>query len=722
MAPKRGPRASSAARSAAAASRGAGSRSSTNDAVAAVAAAIRAEMAAVSPMHSGGVQLYTRTAERICALWAPTEARGSQGRPPASELAQLLHLVRPFSSFEQLCGVRSLAEWVQPVLQHRAAARAAALLNMQLDCYEQLAAGEQARAGSSSRRSGSSDRDEAIASVAMDQISSGLYATGLTLSSIWEAFDRPPPARAQPTDPATLGLLRAQLLEQLAGDGEVVRALARLPGFVEKHIWPIAGEPAMPGVQYGAEAARYGCLLLSVIATYVTHVVKAVTRGARPGGGGGGISLDTQRLLADLARSGLVASFSAALLAAPPYDPQPGDYREGLRSCQWVLMWMLMSVADAVSGVGLHVLALLDSPQVWQLQREALRQVAALAGDQFAPRAQKGEEGSGSGSRAGGSGGAAGDRGRGGRGGGGGGSARSRAASGSSGDSSRSSPRGGGSDEASGEQGGVQMWPLLQEASLRSDTRQSWTRQLFHMETCVSSALVQFDAFSGYGDMAAAARLARELLPSRTQAAELGARVLAAIHACLTAALGAREGGEPSSAAAPHVQPPRHWPHCGGPLARMVLFRMRGATDGEMESCLPALLEMAAWRVGFAATTLAGGGGSSVDDSPDTLPDALSALLQGSVHLMSETVTPAEGGCGCGLRGPWATVGVGLRTCVRRAAGDTLPPQLQGRAGQCPGDGEPLSSCRACSPLQSPPVKAGGCSQPRHQTGRVSTP
>ncbi|GLC38386.1 hypothetical protein PLESTB_001583300 [Pleodorina starrii] len=640
MAPKRGPRASRAA----AASRGASNRSSTDDAVAAVAAATRAEIAAVPPTHSGGVQLYTRTAERICALWVPTEARGSQGRPPASEIAQLLHLVRPFSTFAQLCGVRSLAEWAQPVLQHRAAACAAALLNTQLDCYEELAAGEQARAGS--------DRDEAVTAVAMDQISSGLYATVLTLSSIWEAFDRPPPARAQPTDPATLGLLRAQLLEQLAGDGEVVRALARLPGFVEKHIWPIAGEPAMPGVQYGAEAARYGCLLLSVIATYVTHVLGAVKRRAGPGGGGGGISLDTQRLFADLARSGLVASLSAALLAAPPHDPQPraakgdpqpGDYREGLRGCQWDVMWMLMSVAGAVSGVGLHVLALLDSPQVWQLQREALRQVAALAGDQFAPRAQRGEEGSGSGSRAGGSGGAAGDRGRSGRG-GRGGKARSGAASsgGGSGNSSRSSPRGGGSDEASGEQGGVQMWPLLQEASLRSDTRQSWTRQLRHMETCVFAAVVPFDAFSGYGDMAAAARLARELLPSRTQAADLGARVLAAMHACLTSALGAGEGDEPPSAAAPRVQTLQHWPRCGGLLVRMVLFRMRGATDGEVESCLPALLEMAAWRVGFAATTLAGGGGSSVDDSPDTLPDALSALLQGSVHLMSETVTPAE--------------------------------------------------------------------------------
>ncbi|GLC66946.1 hypothetical protein PLESTF_000494800 [Pleodorina starrii] len=638
-----GPGASPATRSTAAASRGASSRSSTDDTVAAVAAAIRAELAAVSPMHSGGVQLYTRTAERICALWAPTEARGSQGRPPASELSQLLHLVRPFSSFAQLCGVRSLAEWAQPVLQHRAAACTAALLNTQLDCYEQLAAGEQARAGS--------DRDEAIAAVAMDQISSGLYATGRILSSIWEAFDLLPPARAQPTDPATLGLLRAQLLEQLAGDGEVVRALARLPCFVEKHIWPIAREPAMPGVQYGAEAARYGCLLLSVSATYVTHVVGAVKCGARPGGGGGGISLDTQRRLADLARSGLVASLSAALLAAPPHypqpraakgDPLPGDYREGLRSCQWDVMWMLVSVAGAVPRIGLQVLALLDSPQVWQLQREALRQVAALTVDRFALRVQRGEEGRGSGSRAGGSGGAAGDRGRSGRsGGGGGGRARSRAASGGSGDSSRSSPRGGGSGEASGEEGGAQMWPLLQESSLRSDTRQFWTRQLFHMGSCVFAALVQFDAFSGYGDMAAAARLARELLPSRTQAAELGARVLAVMHACLTAAMSAREGGEPSSAAALHVQALQHCPKCVGPLARMVLFRMRGATD-ELESCLPALLEMAAWRVGLGAARLAEGGGSSLDDSPDTLPDALSALLQGSVHLMSETVTPAE--------------------------------------------------------------------------------
>ncbi|GLC41184.1 hypothetical protein PLESTB_001529200 [Pleodorina starrii] len=651
MAPKRGPGASPAARSAAAAaaSRAAGSRSSTDDAVAAVAAAIRAEMAAVSPMHSGGVQLYTRTAERICALWAPAEARGSQRRPPASELAQLLHLVRPFSSFAQLCGVRSLAEWAQPVLQHRAAARAAALLNTQLDSYEELAAGEQARAGS--------DRDEAIAAVAMDQITSGLFATVRTLSSIWEAFDCTPPARAQPTDPATLGRLRAQLLEQLTGDGEVVRALARVPGFVEKHIWPIAGDLAMPGVQYGAEAARYGCLLLSVSAAYVTHVVGAVTRGARPGGGGGGggggISLDPQRRLAEVARSGLVASLSAALLAAPPHDPQPraakgdpqtGDYREGLRSCQWDVMWMLMSVAGAVPRVGPQALALLDSPQVWQLQREALRQVAALAVDRFAPRRQSGEEGSACGSRAGGGGVAAGDRGRSGRGGrggggGGGGRARSRAASG--GDSSRSSPRGGGSGEASGEEGGVRMWPLLQEASLRSDTRQSWTRQLFNMETCVFAALVQWNELSGRGEMAAAARVARELLPSRTQAAELGARVLAAMHAC-TSALGAREGDAPSSAAAAHVKAQQRSPRCGGLLARMVLFRMRGATDDELESCLPGLLEMAAWRVGLGAAMLAEGGGSSADDSPDTLPDALSALLQGSVHRMSETVTPAE--------------------------------------------------------------------------------
>ncbi|GLC38391.1 hypothetical protein PLESTB_001582800 [Pleodorina starrii] len=652
--------------------------------------------------HCQMVEHYVDTAGQIHGLLLrlpPTAAaQGCRRQWTAPELVRLFSLLPSIPHLQELRGVSSsLTEWMEPAVKCRLASCAAALLNTQLDCYEELTS-ELERTPTTPipipTPSGSSSNGAHSAAAGLSQLLVCIRQAATTLMLVCSASRDPLPDHAQSPDYFILMLQSADLVRDLVDDKNLLQAVSRLPGFVVRRLWPkvtrhspagvegavgpaaaaraasaaaksatsvpgVAGpvaaaaaageedESATPkyggyhqassneergakqGTDYTAEAREAGCTLITAAAAYVERIVAYHHY------------LDTlpaQQFYADLARSGLMDALCAALLTAPRCPQQQlreeggeelDDWRHGqlLGRCQLIVMSVLQALGDAVSTFRPHLaLQPMKSRWVRQLQRMALRQVAAVAAKlPSAPRRQAngGQGGSGGGGGRGASGSSGGSRGGGGggdllgNGGSGGGSMMTSShKDGSSSGGSSPQQQGGGSGGAgmggASSRAQLRLWSFLQGgADAVQGTPADLAAAGFYRNvlTCIRGSLSIGAALAlgngGNVGATAAEALARHLLPSSTtEATALGAAVLRALHACCQAAIlvDVEEEGPVY-----YVEGLRRLMSSANVMYHVVLSRIGvhgTTTSDEVESCLPALLEMAAWRVGIEVAVL----------------------------------------------------------------------------------------------------------------------
>jgi hypothetical protein len=272
-------------------------------------------------------------------------------------------------------------------------------------------------------------------------------------------------------------------------------------------------------------------------------------------------------------------------------------------------MGIMCSLSWAVHQLGPSAVGPLDAPEVRRLQREALRQVAALADP---PRVDPG-----------------------------GGAATAAAAS----------PR-------------VQLQPSWSLLRPQVDPR---AQRMTHMDAvcnCVSSVLCLFGILKTVGCAATFSRLAERLFPSRAEAAALGAGIMRSLHRCMVLEMGEQE---PSAAAGPTESDRQGGAPCEDTsltrvecraqlalsasrasytLVEVVMARMRDGPDATAAAVLPSLLEMAARLAGMHAAWLSrtAGGRLAADDAECFDNGACSAASLPASLLSGVAFEPSEQG------------------------------------------------------------------------------
>ncbi|PNH09694.1 hypothetical protein TSOC_003707 [Tetrabaena socialis] len=354
------------------------------------------------------------------------------------------------------------------------------------------------------------------------------------------------------------------LLKQLAAD-DVVQAAALVPPFVQRKLWPLVaasggGEAPVPQPdRHRCAAAAFNniyvlipqsegvacCGVLTTTARYAFLLLSALSAAAPRGVPGAARAL--QRVLGAMSASGLAASLGAALLAAPPWReaaaggaPALDGYAASILMAQRAVVNVVQRVTRCVATSARDAaLGALAAPEVLRLQWELLVQVAAAA--------QQGAE------------------------------------------------RGGGSALAAGRQ----RWPMLQQLALARVCEGSVLLADSLYDCVVSGAYAPWvmGTRSPLSDVRAVVAAAERLLPCRASGAALAARVVASLsaHAQRLGPAGAVSVGEGHVGGGGLVE-------CALALQRLVLFRMRGAPQAELEACLPDLLAMLAWFAGMVAT------------------------------------------------------------------------------------------------------------------------
>ncbi|GLC67833.1 hypothetical protein PLESTF_000612300 [Pleodorina starrii] len=642
----------------------------------------RAAAAIATPAkHRHALDTYIRVAKLVHAA-----ASGqSTSSPPfdtaarstaVSELEHLLQDLLRNRAFPAAVLPENLpvAQWAEPMLRSGAIACAVTALNAVLDAFEAWDKQDQA-AGWQCIRGHLTAAINVLAMTAAGAAAARAPSLVQFKAAAVEGVAEGTADAAAAADTGADSPLCARLLEALlAGEAAAVRALARVPGFVQRHAWPRVRQAAAAASGGGggcgglaidafAEEDTWAHGSLALVTCLVRDAVVAVDVLKKTCAAGSSAHTHHQhsrlgvQLLGTLTRTRLVAALAAALLAAPAdtlpahraaasgdgdddtltATTAPSSSSAAAARVQLSGLRLLRQLAAAVPAFGAAAVAPLDAPEVGQLQREALRQVALAAGS--------------------------------------GGTTRRNSELGATTSASCTTEPTPAATAASVVPAAVvSAVPAATAASVapaavvsadpaaqrprRADDRQGrrtgppLPARVMYVSVMAAADPVRQHCGAG-GDAAAAARLAEQLLPCRPVAAPLAAAVVSALHTRLAAT----PEGEPWEAEEPEMELDGEWKRttrevlvdAAAALVHVVLFRMRGAAAEaaeeaaaaavaeeaeeaeEAEACLPDLLEMVARLAGMVAAVPRATGGMAPGQLTAMVVAALSGCVQGAV-------------------------------------------------------------------------------------------